>query len=236
MPINKSDVLKIREESGTIGGVTYWITRKDDPDQEEKSLCFRVLNGVDNRGKGFRCNRPAGMNTTHYGTGACKLHGGNNELSTLKTGKSAVLTRTILQDKIEEFLDGDSADLTNLTVELATLRAIFSEFLENFPKYEGDLTKTEAVDYGVALARAMKLTSSISSLLEKISKIEARNTLTAAQALYLQATVADILLKHISDPNNRDRAVRELTNRMSGVDLNRIGVVQKNTWTAEESQ
>jgi hypothetical protein len=235
MPINKSDVLKIREESGTIGGVTYWITRKDDPDQEEKALCFRVLNGVDNRGKGLRCSRVAGMNTSHYGTGACKLHGGNNELA-IKNGRTAVLTRTVLQDKIEEFLDGDSADLTNLTIELATLRAIFSEFLENFPKYEGDLTKTEAVDYGIALSRAMKLTSSISTLLEKISKIEARNTLTAAQALYLQATVADILLKHISDPTNRDRAVRELTNRMSGVDLNRIGVVQKNTWIEEESK
>jgi hypothetical protein len=224
MPISK-DKVTIREEQGTPGGVTYWITHNDDPERSEIALCFRTLNGVDNRGKGLRCNRPAGMGTSHYGTGACRLHGGNTNITaSIRSGKNAVVTRAVLQDKIEEFLTGDSSDLSDLSIELASMRAIFHEFLENFPNVDED-------NYGIAISRATKLVAAIGTLLEKISKIENRNTLTAAQAMYLQATVADILLKNISDPAVRDRAVKELTNRMSGVSIgDRVNVIQKNEW------
>jgi hypothetical protein len=232
MPVSKSAVTILREEQGTPGGVTYWIRRNDDPDKLEIPLCFRTLNGVDNRGKDLRCNRYAGMGTDHYGTGACRLHGGaTNVAATIKHGKQAVLTRTMLQDKIEEFLTGDSSDLSDLSLELAGMRAIFSEFLEEFPAVTDQ-------NYGISISRATKLVAAIGTLLEKISKIENRNTLTAAQAMYLQATVADILLKNISDPSARDRAVKELTNRMSGVAIgDRVSVIQKNQWDSiEETQ
>lgn len=229
MPITKDDVVVVREETGTPGGTTYWIYHKEDPDRIEEPVCFRRLNGKETRGKNLRCNRYAGLGTDHYGTGACKLHGGVTNLSTkIKTGKSAIVTRAVLQDKIDEFMTGDLSDLSDLSLELAGMRALFHEFLENFPEVTEDT-------YGLALSRATKLVAAIGTLLEKISKIEARNTLTAAQALYLQATVADILLKNISDPATRDRAVKELTNRMSGVSSNeRVGLVTKNTWEIEQ--
>jgi len=229
MPVNKADVTIVREEQGTPGGVTYWIYRNDDPEKLEIPVCFRILNGVDNRGKGLRCNRYAGMGTDHYGTGACRLHGGNTNIAaTIRSGKNAILTRTMLQDKIEEFLTGDSSDLSDLSLELASMRAIFHEFLQEFP------TVTDQ-NYGISIARATRLVAAIGTLLEKISKIENRNTLTAAQAMYLQATVADILLKNISDPATRDRAVKELTTRMSGVAIgDRVGIIQKNKWDEVE--
>jgi len=230
MPITKAEVTVVREEQGTPGGATYWIYRNDDPERKEIPLCYRTLTGKDTRGQGLRCNRVAGLGTDHYGVGACKLHGGNTNLaSIIKTGKGAIVTRNVLQDKIDEFLTGDMSDLSDLSLELAGMRAIFHEFLENFPQISDD-------NYGIALSRASKLVAAIGTLLEKISKIEARNTLTAAQALYLQATVADILLKNIADPIARERAVKELTNRMSGVQLGeRVSVVSKNEWDIEDN-
>lgn len=228
MPLDPSQTILIKEEQNTPGGTTYWVVDVHNGEKQERAVCYRLLNGLDKKGQGFRCNRPAGMGTNHYGSGACRLHGGVTSLSTLKTGRSAVVTRTVLQDKIEEFLSGDLSDLSDLSLELAAMRAIFHEYLENFPQIDED-------NYGIALVRATKLVASIGTLLEKISKIEARNTLTAAQALYLQATVADILLKHLPDVTLRELAVKELTNRISGVEIgNKISVIQKESWDVEK--
>jgi hypothetical protein len=46
--------------------------------------------------------------------------------------------------------------------------------------------------------------------------VENRNTLTAAQVLYLRATVADIIMKYLPDPFERERAAKEIANRMGG--------------------
>lgn len=225
MPLSKGEVTLVREEQGTSGGTTYWVYRNDDPEHIEIPVCYRILHGTDTRNLGLRCARHAGLGTDHYGTGACKLHGGVSNLSTSMTnGRGSIVTRSGLQDKIEEFLTGDLSDLSDLSIELASMRAILHEHLENFPNRDDE-------DYGVALVRATKLVAVIGTLLEKISKIDARNTLTAAQALYLQATVADILLKHIQDPTARERAVKELTNRMTGVSAGeRFLPVQKESW------
>lgn len=230
MPLTKAEVVVVREELNTAGGTTYWIYRNDDPERTEIPVCFRPLTGKDTKGKGYRCNRYAGLGTDHPGTGACRLHGGVTNLAAkIKTGKGAIVTRSVLQDRIDEFLTGDLSDLSDLSVELAGMRAIFREFLEEFPEVDDDT-------YGIALARATKLVNAIGSLLEKISKIEARNTLTAAQALYLQATVADILLKNIPDPDKRERAVRELTNRMTGAQIgDRVSVVAKESWEVDDN-
>jgi hypothetical protein len=167
------------------------------------------------------------MSTDHYGTGACRLHGGITNLVPLKTGGSAFSTRSGLHDKIEEFLIGDMSDLSDLSLELASARALFREQLEDFPESSEDT-------YGISLARLLKTLAAIGTLLEKISKIEARNTLTSAQALLLQVTVADILLKNIPDVAVRERAVRELTNRMTGVSIGeRFSPVVKEDWTVD---
>ena len=56
----------------------------------------------------------------------------------------------------------------------------------------------------------------MSNLVEKISKIDNRNALTAAQVLYLRATVADLLMKYLPDPQLREKAAKELAVRLGG--------------------
>jgi hypothetical protein len=60
-------------------------------------------------------------------------------------------------------------------------------------------------------------------LVDNISKIESRNAITANQVLYLRATIANILVTWITDPSDRERAVKELTTRMPD-GMKQIGV------------
>jgi hypothetical protein len=71
-------------------------------------------------------------------------------------------------------------------------------------------------EYSDAFLKMQQLVGTLGNLAEKMSRIENRNTLTAAQVLYLRATVADLLMKYIQDPYDRDRAAKELASRMGG--------------------
>lgn len=192
----------MQEEKNTLGGTTYHVTLKGD--SNPRTLCFRKLHG-----KLERCTHPAGYNTDHLGTGACHLHGGANIPTNIVTGAGAVKTKMRLQTKIDAYLEKDKSQLMDLSYQLAATRAIFDEFITRFPDPNDDT-------YGIGLHRFQGIVGTLSSLVEKISKIENRNTLTTAQVLYLRATVADLLMKYIPDPEIRERAAKELAVRLGG--------------------
>lgn len=191
-----------RTEEGTPGGTTYFV--KMPGGKSARPICFRPLKQDKNK----RCAQPAGYDTWHSGTGACKLHGGSSG-TPIVTGRNAVMTKIRLKDKIEEYLQQDRSALLDLNRELAATKAIMDDFLERFPDPDDD-------NYGMYFHRFTELVGTMGSLVDKISKIDNRNTLTAAQVLYLRATVADIIMRFIPDPGMRDRAVKELASRIGG--------------------
>ena len=204
--MKKSEVRITKVEEDTIGGDTYWI--KKHGAEKAFPLCFRPKSD----GSKDRCEQAAGFGTDHLGWGACKFHGGNNgryvSNSNITHGKYAVKTRHRLSDQIDNYMKQDRSVMLDLTEHLAATRAIFDEFIAEYPRPGDD-------DYGVWFHRYTTLVGTLGSLVDKISKIDARNSLTAAQVLYIRAVMIDILMKWVPD-ENRNRAMKELVSRMGG--------------------
>ena len=120
------------------------------------------------------------------------------------------MTQTELRRRIDEYIEsGDRDSMLDLTYELAALRVLFQELVEHFP----DPTDQK---YTIQVSRAVTMIQATGSLVDKISKIQSRNNITAAQVMYLRAVVADILAKYLTDPDYRERAVKELMARVEG--------------------
>lgn len=128
------------------------------------------------------------------------------------------MARRRLEDRIDNFLD-DRENLLDLSQELATARAMFEEFIE---KVQPD---PDSDDYGIHLARTIKLVSTIGTLVDKISKVQSRNALSAAHVLYVRAAIADLFVKWISDPDDREAAIQDLLFRIGGDEDKDPGVV-----------
>ena len=192
----------VKTDRNTAGGDTFHVNI----DGVVKTLCFRRKR----KNTAVRCTKPAGYDTWHLGTGACKFHGGEaGRQPAMKTARHAHATRARLQESIDKYIQMDRASLLDMTHELAATRAMFDEFLEHYPDPSDE-------NYGIAFHRFQSAIGTLGTLVEKISKIESRNTITTAQVLYLRATVADILMKYIVEPDLRMLAARELANRMGG--------------------
>jgi hypothetical protein len=201
-----SDVRIVRKEKGTTGGTTYHVILPNNT----KSLptCLRQIHNV----QGMYCARHAGQGTDHVGTGACSKHGGLNNataVTKIKTGKNAVSTRNRLAADVDLYLQQDRKKLLDLTREFALLRAVLDEYMTQFPEPGQD-------GYGYAIDRLQSVVGTLGTLVDKMSKVENRNTLTIAQVMYLRATIVDIFMKYIEDPSMRERAVKELAMRMGG--------------------
>jgi hypothetical protein len=206
---------------GTPGGRTYFVIL---PDKPEKALCMRTMH----KKGGQSCTNPAGYGTDHPGTGACKYHGGCvTGQAVITTGNYAIVTRSRLAEKIDEYLSKDRAQLLDMTGEFAALKVIFNEVLDKAPDPNAKLEITDGgviIDhYGRWLNQIQKLLSTMGTLVEKITQADSRNTLTAAQVVFFKTVVADILIKHLSEPADRERAVKELTSRLGGLVEPKVG-------------
>lgn len=208
MSVPRADVRKIREVANTPGGTTYFVVMKGKRDVTEQPLCFRPIH----KDHSLRCTNPAGYGTWHAGTGSCKFHGGATKTNNIVTGREAHMTKLRLAEQIDKYLNSDRTKLLDLSYQLATTKAIFDEFMDEFPTPEAD-------NYGTWFGRLNTILATMANLVDRISKMDARNTLTAAQVLYLRATVADILMRYIKNPDDRDRAARELASRVGGEDV-----------------
>ncbi len=222
MAILKKDCISISYEEGTIGGNTYYVAH---PSWEgEKAICFRLVKDIPGYKRGgMYCQRQAGHGTDHVGEGACVTHGGTNHLIVkgsgeggLKHGRRAKATRRHLSQRVDDYMQQDHSKLLDLRKELITIRLLFQDIIDMFPD------DPESKDYALYTNRVMGMVNAISNLVDRMSRIETRNTITASQVLYIKATVADILMRHITDPRQRDQAVAELMDRLPGGDVNVI--------------
>lgn len=211
--IRSSDVLTHEVDAGTLGGDTHWIeTTKWQG--ELHAVCFRPVRNKET-GAGGRCSNVAGYGTDHVGTGACKFHGGDTLKNVaISHGQYAYKTRMALKDRIDAYVDGpDSKKLYDLTYELAAMRVLFQQTINQFPE-EG--SEDYERNFGISARRAMEMIQATGSLVDKISRIESRNALTAAQVLYLRTRLADILVRYIKDPELRQRAIEDLALAIPG--------------------
>lgn len=199
--INRSDAKVTKIDKGTIGGNTFHIRTNG----KVHKLCFRRIHGETDE----FCTNVSGFGTSHVGTGACKFHGGADKRPTITTGMTAFQTRKKLDDKIQEYLGKGREELLDLTYHLAATRAIFDDFIEEFPNPNDE-------SYGIWFSRFNSLISTLGTLVDKISRVDSRSTLTAAQVLYLRATMIDVLMKYIPDPDSRVRIIKEIASRMGG--------------------
>lgn len=200
MSLTDKDILYAETEEGTIGGDTNWVELSTDPGNLQ-ALCLTV------KKDGTYCANVAGHNTLHLGTGRCSHHGGVKTTRDYKTGAHAVVARTTLQQKISKYAEGDAQKLYDLTEEIATLKILLQQNIEHFPDSQ-DANYLKMLS--LTTRRITELTSAISSLIDKASKIDSRNALTAAHVNYLRARVADILVKYIPDPDTRKLAIEDL--------------------------
>jgi hypothetical protein len=203
MSIERSKARVSKIDKGTLGGDTFYV--KLPGNKDPKALCFRKMHNEPS----LRCTHEAGYRTSHLGTGACRFHGGAEKRPTITNGMTAVKTRLRLSDSINGYLQKDRGELLDLTQHLAATRAIFDEFIEHYPSPLMD-------EYGSWFGRFNTLIATLGTLVDKISRIDSRNTLTAAQVLYLRATMVDILMKYLPDPSLRERVVKEIATRMGG--------------------
>jgi hypothetical protein len=204
MAISRSKAKISKTIEGTPGGVTYVIKLPNE--QDGRPICFRKMRSD----PAMRCTNTAGYKTDHVGTGACMYHGGNNTKNArIIHGRDAKVTRLRLNDKIQEYLNKDRNELLDLTYHLAATRVIFDEFIEDFPKANEE-------NYGVWFHRFTQIIGTLGTLVEKISRVDNRASLTAAQVLYIRASMVDLFMKYIPDPDIREMAVRELAKRMGG--------------------
>lgn len=204
--INIDEVSITKKVKGTPGGTTYYAVLPGKTKSEP--LCMRPIHHKPD----CRCTNTAGKWTDHVGSGACKKHGGANDqysVTKIKTGKNASSTKNRLAADIALYLNKDRKDLLDLTREFATLRAVLDEYMDNFPNPMSD-------NYFAAIDRLQSVVGTLGSLVDKMSKVENRSTLTTAQVLYLRATVVDLFMKYLPDPDMRTRAVKELAARMGG--------------------
>lgn len=210
MAILKDDVLSVTEDKDTLGGSTYWVESSLWQGQE-KAMCFRKVRSWDD---GAYCSRPAGWGTDHIGTGGCKWHGGSAAtpaaLMNLEHGRGATVLRKSLQNRIDQYVEsGDKNSLYDLSYQVGTMQVLLKEVIESFPE-PGE------AGYGAAITRITNMVQATGSLIDKISSIESRNALTAAQVLYLRARLADWIVKWLPDPEKRDLALAELASAIPG--------------------
>lgn len=218
MPITKEDCDEIQKELGTLGGATYRV--KIQGDSDFRTICFRPLRSkgnakvVDNQDRLLRCTQPAGRNTDHLGTGSCSIHGGSGKGAIqgahwMTNGRSDGVIRRSVRNKINEYYAMSQGELRDLSFELATLKGMFSEIVDNMPEVDDE-------DFMLNVNRVQNLVGTIGTLVDKISRIESRDTLTVAQVLYLRTAVSDILMTYITDPEKRELAAKDLVQRVGG--------------------
>ena len=148
---------------------------------------------------GGLCRRPAGWGTAHVGTGHCKLHGGCATGRPPITGRYSVVHRRSLAEKMATM----AADPTpgELWQELSLQRALLDEYLARFP--DGQAMPADDIE------RLFGWLESIGKQTERIHKIMAQTALTVAEVNYLQAVLADLLKRYISEDKRR-RFMEEL--------------------------
>jgi len=143
--------------------------------------------------KGTPC-KSAGMSN-----GRCRMHGGTNPGRPIIHGRYSVKHRESLHNKMQEFLDDPAP--ANLMGELAVQRAFLQDFLGKLTDQPIDAKTTNHV---------FDMTEAIGRLVERITRMLNQTAVTQMEIVFLQATITNLIVKYIDDPNKRLEFVAEL--------------------------
>jgi hypothetical protein len=143
------------------------------------------------------CQRLAGWETNHEGTGRCKDHGGLSFGQPRKAFSATELLKpeqTEILSKLETILETNPESIANSDNEITVLRSIFYEYLQKC-KREQKLPNPNDLK---------KFTDCLAKMMEIKSKFEAKPNPKTVKAnifiLYVNQ-INNILKKHIQDSN-----------------------------------
>ena len=134
------------------------------------------------------------------GHARCRMHGGTSPGRPIIHGRYSLIHRAALAAKVATFLaDPRPGDLTD---ELALLRALLQDYLERFP--DGVPLPIKDIE------RVLDMVDAVARLVERISRIMNQTALTQAEVQLLQVRIVDLLVKYVSDPEQRLAFLDEL--------------------------
>ena len=167
---------------------------------------------------GARCSRPSGAGTEHKGYGRCVKHAGRILPVGLRHGRGSVRLRKQLHDKIQAHVQ--RPNLLDLSMEISVQRALLDEIVAR-------TSYADEIDVIGLAEKAIKLADLVGRQAERISAMNQRESLTAAQVLYLQVTIVDMFTKYIQDPSIRQVAAMELVERLgtTGIELDESDIL-----------
>ena len=142
---------------------------------------------------GTPCKKPAMSN------GRCRLHGGTSPGRPIIHGRYSVKHRESLHNKVQEFMNDPAP--ANLMGELAVQRAFLQDFLGKLTDQPIDVKTTNHV---------FDMTEAIGRLVERITRMLNQTAVTQMEIAFLQATITNLIVKYIDDPNKRLEFVAEL--------------------------
>lgn len=146
---------------GAVAAITYYVN--GDP------YCLEPLTS---EGKEDQfCSHEAGFGTDHFGTGRCRYHFGHIIPGKFQRTYGKHLKRELRQ-RFQEFSQQDDIELMDLRPELILLRTILTDTINVYQ----DTRSARAMDL------SLRILDNISSTVDRIDKIQSRQTLTAAMA------------------------------------------------------
>ena len=101
---------------------------------------------------------------------------------------------------MQEFLEDPAP--SNLAGELAVQRAFLQDFLDK-------LTDGDTINQKTA-GHVFDMTEAIGRLVERITRMLNQTAVTQMEITFLQATITNLIVKYIDDPNKRLEFVAEL--------------------------
>jgi hypothetical protein len=132
----------------------------------------------------------------------CKLHGGASPKGAdsphFKHGRYSKYAPKQIADKLATF---ENDDPLSLIPELQIQRALMADYLSRF-EHSG-LTRDD-------VHALMTWNGDIGKQVERISKMQNDTALTAAEVVFIQTRIVDLLVKYIDDPDKRRAFVEEL--------------------------
>ena len=128
------------------------------------------------------------------------MHGGTNPGRPIIHGRYSVKHRESLHNKMQEFLEDPAP--ANLMGELAVQRAFLQDFLEKL--YGDDKIDVKTTNH------VFDMTEAISRLVERIARMLNQTAVTQMEITFLQATITNLIVKYIDDPDKRIDFVAEL--------------------------
>lgn len=148
---------------------------------------------------GERCKKDAVAGTT-----VCHIHGGKSlkgaDSPAFKTGQYSRY-RQHLSDKIRAKLPTADDNPFDLLPELEVQRTLFADYLSRF--HSGNFTADD-------IQRLIDWSSDIGKMVERIAKQRNEDALTGAELAFLAARIADVVTRHIHDPERQRAFIADL--------------------------